>query len=243
MLTVVTTTTPEYPRPWVFPTLGLLSARVVCLLDPSDARPLPQLVQREPYVTPGVLYQDGRFLEAVPQVKDDDVVVLADADGVFQRDFSDAERATLAGLGHGVALGYNMHPGQKGEAEYQELRPLQSIEEAAARLDLPAALLRGCWVYNTGLMAAKASTWRRVRRLFDLTVGAHGPGLFRLHSWPQYFLCLTLARHGIPVTELGYETHSHGHFPLTARHAVARRQLYHGGRLVLFAHNVPGVSH
>lgn len=245
MLTVVSAATADYPRPWVFPSLGMLrGARVVCLLSPHDARPLPRGAERVPYDTPGVLHQDGRFLDAVPGLDEDDLVVLADADGVFQRDFSPAEMITLGDLRGGFALGYNARPGQRGAEEHEALGPRQPLEATALALDLPAALLRGCWVYNTGFMAARVSAWRRLRRLYEQTVGGvDGGKLFRLHSWPQYFLAVTMTRHGMPVTELGHETHSHAHLPLTPRHSVSRRQLWYENQLVLYAHNVPGVSH
>jgi hypothetical protein len=242
VLTVVTTATPDYPKPWVFPTLGLLrECRVVCLLHPEDRRPLPRGAERSPYLTPGVLHQDGRFLDAVPGVADDDLVVLADADGVFQRDWDPDELDELDALKGGVALGYNVRPGQRGAEEYGRLCPRQPLAGAAAALGLPEEVLRGCWVYNTGFMAARAGVWRHIRRLFADTFGERGPDLFGLPSWPQYLLCCLFCLHGIPVNELGYGTHSHGHCPLTPKHHVARRQLYYAGRLVLFAHNVPGV--
>lgn len=244
-LTVVTTCTPEYARPWVFPSLGMLhGARVVALLDPDDRRPLPRGVERHPYRTPGVLHQDGRFLEAIPGVRDDDTVVLADADGVFQRDFDAAELDALAHLRGGFGLGYNFRPGQRGEEEFRELRPKTSVGEAAKALGVPAETLRGVWIYNTGFMAAKAGVWKGLRSRYATLFGeVDGSKLFCLHSWPQYLICLTLALTGIPVTELGYETHSHGHCPLTPKHTAARRQLYYAGKLVLYAHNVGGISH
>ncbi len=255
MLTVVTTATPDYARPWIFPSLGMVRGRVVALLSPDDRRPLPVNVQCYPYQTPGVLYQDGRFLDAVPDVSGDDLVVLADADGVFQRDFSYAELETLADLTDGVALGYNVRSGQQGEEEYQRLGPRRGLEEAATALNLPASLLCGAWIYNTGFMAARARTWHRIRRQFaetflriqppgsEITSGGIGASLFRLPAWPQYFLCVLLALHGCAVTELDYSVHSHGHCPLTPRHRIEKRCLWYAGERVLFAHNVHGVSH
>ncbi len=243
MLTTVTTATADYSRPWVFPSLGMLRGRVVALLSPDDRRPLPVNVQCYPYQTPGVLFQDGRFLDAVPDVKDNDRVILADADGVFQRDYTTAELETLSDLDDGVALGYNVRPGQQGEEEYGRLGPLQPIGEAARVLELPESLLRGAWIYNTGFMVARARTWRRIRTLFVEAFGDRGPGLFRFPAWPQYFLCLLFALHGIAVTELGYETHSHGHCPLTPRHRIEKRCLWYDGQRVLFAHACGGVTH
>lgn len=240
---VAMTCTPDYPRPWVFPSLGMLTGRVVCLLDAKDRRPLPRGCERVAWQAKDCSFQDGRFLDALPNVKDDDVVVLADADGVFQRDWSDAEREVLDGLGDAFALGYNMRPGQRGAEEFEALKPRQSLEEAAGALGIPAKDLRGCLLYNTGLMAARASSWRRLTKAFAEAFGGRGAEFFAMHSWPQYFVCLALHRAGVPVVELGYETHSHGHFPLTPDHAARHRRLYYRGELVLFAHNISGVSH
>lgn len=242
MLTVVTTCTPDYSKPWIFPSLGMLSCRVVCLLDPADSRPLPRGVERAPYLTPGVAYQDGRFLGAVPNVADDDLICLTDADGIFQRDFSEEGVAVLSGcLGmNGFALGYNMYPGQRGAAEHEELRPNQPIERTAELLGLPVKALATVMVYNTGLMIARPTAWRQLRVRYAELFASRGRDLFQLHSWPQYFICLTLAM-GFSVVELDYKTHSHGHFPLTAQHRIERRQLWYGEDLVLYAHAVPGV--
>lgn len=246
MLTLVTTSTPDYGRPWIFPSLGMLhAARVVCLLHPQDARPLPRGAERHPYDTPGVLYQDGRFLAAVPGVADDDVVVLCDADGVFQRDFSAEELATFSDLGEtDFALGYNTGPGQRGESEYHRLGPKQQPGEAARELGTSAHVLSGCWIYNTGFMAARAVAWRRLREAYAETFGhVDGSQFFALHSWPQLLICCLFSLYGFRVTELDYSTHSHGHCPLTPRHRIIRRQLYYDGRLVLYAHQVGGVSY
>ena len=244
MLTVVTTATRDYSRPWIFPSLGMLGCRVECLLSEDDSRPLPVNVTRVPYVTPGCCYQNGHFLDAMPWMLDNDILVLADADGVFQRDFSPAELQTLNDLDDlGFAIGYNVRPGQRGAEEYAMLRPKQPIEEAAVRLDLPLDILRGAWIYNTGLIAGRVAAWRRLRSLYARTVGDHGPGMFHLHSWMQYFICLTFCVMGIPITELGFETHSHGHTPLTPKHRIERRQLWYDGGLVLYAHAVGGVTH
>src|SRR5262249_15463319 len=115
---VVTCCTPDYARPWIFPSLGMLrNSWSLCLLHPDDDRPLPFGALRVACDLGGYEYQDGRFLDAVPALTDDDVVVLADADGIFQRDFSADELATLTDLRDGFALGYNVRPGQRGEEE------------------------------------------------------------------------------------------------------------------------------
>lgn len=242
---LVTTCTKDYGRPWVFPSLGMLhSCDAACLLQPGDARPLPRGARRVDYDAPGYLFQDGRFLDALPGLPDDEIVILADADGVFQRDFSPAELDTLHDLRGGFALGYNVGPGQKGELEYSLLRPKRSLHDVAGWLGVPEGVMRGAWVYNTGFMAARAGAWRHLRlRYADRFGGKDATGAFAIWSWPQYFICLTLSLCNFPVTELGYETHSHGHFPLTTKHTMQRRQLYYDGQLVLYAHNVSGVSH
>ena len=232
----VTTCHPTYQRAWIFPTLARLgSCRVVCLLDPADTRELPPNCERHPF-TGDRCYQDGRFLDAMPGAPDDAVVILADADALVQRDFDAGELATFDRLKDGFALGYNKRPGQTGVEEYALLRPRQEISEAARVLGVSAATLRGAWVYNFGLAAARAGTWRQLRTLYATTVGDHGVDLFDYMAWMQYLICVTLHHRGIPVEELGYATHAHGHFGLPDGCRVQGGKLYYRDRLVFFAH-------
>src|SRR5262245_37444389 len=92
----VTCATPDYPRPWIFPSLGMLSCPVKCLLDADDKRPLPVNVLRINYRPRGCAFQAGDFLSSLGPLPDDELVVLADCDAVVQRDFNWIELAFLS---------------------------------------------------------------------------------------------------------------------------------------------------
>lgn len=214
---------------------------MVCLLDPADKRSLPTNCERVPY-TGDRYYQHGSFLADVPGVKDDDIVILADADAVVQRDLDAAELKTLHVLGDGFALGYNAGKGQKGEYEFRLLQPKVSVNAAAEQTGMTVPLLMKVPVYNTGLVAGRVESWHHLHFFYNQHFGPGvGETIFAYPAWMQYFVCLTLAYNAIPVTELGYETHSHGHFGLSPWHAIADGRLTYMGQLVFFAHFVNGV--
>lgn len=246
----VTTATPTYKKAWIFPSLSrLASCRPVVLLDlpEFDPRPLPANVERLPWQPGGLEYQAGFFLDGLCpfDLKDDQLVILADADAVVQRDLNEEELATLARLDENTfAMGYNLRPGQTGAEEHELLRARQSLEETARALKAPPDVLRHCRVYNTGLVAGRVRAWRRLRHLYECyyrCAGEVAVQLFALHSWPQYLICSVLYEHGFAVEEMGCDFHSHGHLGLQPGCTVEGGRLLHGGRPVFFAHAVPGL--
>ncbi len=239
----VTSCGPHYHRPWIFPTLGRLSCRVVCLLHPSDKRELPPNVERVPFLGDRY-YQDGRFLDAIPGVSDDEVVILADADAHMQRDFSPSELDMMSSLGDGLAAGWNAQPGQTGEQEFYGLeRSTRGLPAVAEALGLPAVTLRNAPVFNWGLVAGKARTWRRLAKIYQETVGDKGE-LFSNPCYMQYLLCVLCHHNRIPIRSIGYLLHSHEHFPpLSRSHAIKEGKLYYNDKLVCYAHYVQGVTH
>ncbi len=240
---LVTSCGHDYKRPWIFPTLERLSCRVMCLLHPDDNRILQRNAEKVPYLG-GRYYQHGSFLESISGIADDEVVILADADAVIQRDLSSSERAVFNGLGDEMAAGWNMRPGQNGEQEFHSIRCRCSLDGAARVLSLPATSLREAPVFNWGLVASRAGTWRRLAFLYQKAIGDWGPRLFDNLCYMQYLLCVVCHHHGIKILPLGYDLHSHAHFPpLSNEHTVRDRRLYYRQELVFFAHYVPGVTH
>ncbi len=240
----VTTCGKDYTRPWIFPSLSRLSCRVVCLLDPADGRELPPNAERVPCGMDR-FYQAGQFLEYVPGLADDDLLCVADADAVIQRDFSPEELAAFGEM-PGIALGYNMRPGQLGRHELELLHPKLPLSELGRQVNLSVKSLEDCRMYNTGLMIARVSFWRKLLGLYERTVGGAMSRCTELFfDYPgasmQYFICCVLHEFGLPVHEMGYETHSHGHFDLTAGHAIRERKLLYQDRPVFFAHFVSSI--
>lgn len=242
MLTFVTTCHPEYAKAFVFPTLSRLTCRVVVLLDPSDKRELPQNVERYDFASDR-FYQQGKFLDAFPHDKDD-IVILADADAVVQRDFNDAEQLAFDNLGGCLMAGPNMYPGQGGAEELDILKLIVPVEEAVQKLRVTAEVLMGLRMYNWGLVAGKASTWKRLQGYYEaMTFGFDPQTLFLHPTWLQYLLCAAVHRWAMPVVEMPYTVHSHQHFSVRPEHNIRKGQLYYGNELVMFAHWFRGVTH
>jgi hypothetical protein len=256
-LIFVTTCGVSYPKAFIFPTLRHIDMTLwtIALLDPADRRELPHKVDRLPYVGDR-FYQDGKFLDALPLLDANDVAILADADAVIQRDLNDNERLMLDNLGDGIAAGWNMKPGQMGKDELGILRLAgglspdmgecfdRQLEHAAVMLRLTSSDMLACPMYNWGLVAAKVSTWRRLRALYaQHTAGLDPQILFEHPTWLQYALCCIVYKHGIPLVPMDYSLHSHQHFPMQPEHHVWERKLFYKNELVFFAHLVGGVTH
>lgn len=248
-LIFTTTCNKDYHRAWIFQSLSKLGGAVAALLHPDDKRELPSNVWRMPFVSDR-FYQQGTFIDAMAQeIQSDDwdnqVIMLADADAVIQRDLNDDERLMLDNLGDGFAIGYNMHPRQTGAEEQAILRLAVDKGYAANALRLTTKVLDECPMFNFGLVAGKVSTWRRLRKLYaHHTEACSNPQvLFVNPTWMQYVICAIIYAAGIPVVPMPYSMHSHQHFTMTPEHHVRQRVLYYRYAPVFFAHYVAGVTH
>ncbi len=235
----VTTCSPMYSKAWVFPSLSMLPGRVVALLEPSDRRELPPNTERRDYVD-GPRFQDGRFMDAFPEVPDDEVVVLFDADGIIQRKPTSDEVQLLSSVKNDqIALGPNAHPDQRGDEEIRLLLTKCSVEGVARVLNVPD--LRGVRVYNFGFASATAGSWKRFRHnVGDLDVAG---SCFSDPHWVQLCLCCAIHRLHMSVVDLPCSVHAHSHFGLHRGCRIRDRKLYHEDQLVFFAHYCKSVTH
>jgi hypothetical protein len=232
----------DYPRQWVWPTLHHLSCPKVAFLHPEDQMVLPEGVTRMAYSGDRFFY-DGKFMLGSKDIGDDELVVLHDVDGVFQRDVLPGE---LDVPRDGIAAGWNSRRGEVGSEELARLGVKLDDRSLAGKIGLPQDLLRRAPIYNFGLVAARGSTWRYLAYLYNRHIWSQGPQLFRNEHFQQYLVCLLLEHYHILVRPLGYETHSHGHFGLQREHNITNgvlRYKHHDGQVVLFAHKIKGVSH
>jgi hypothetical protein len=237
MLTFCTTCNPYYPKSWIYDSLSLLSCRTRALLDPDDARTLPANVQRINFRSDR-FYQEGKFLDAMPDLRPNDVVILADADAIIQRDLSEGETEFFEAIGDAIAIGYNIRPGQDGETELGLLRPKFPLDWTASAFRVSVHSLTKAKVYNWGLVAAKVSTWLRLRALYDAsTLGINPQDFFKNPTWLQYILCVLAHHHGISIVEIGYHLHSHQHFGFEQEHTIKDGKLRYKDREVFFVHN------
>lgn len=234
----VVTTSPGYDKAWVFPTLERLkSCRVTALLFPGDVRELPPNVERYDYTADCCNY-DGRFLDALPPLPDDETVVFADVDAHVQRDFLPSELDP----GDDVALGWNKSPTQKADEEFRLLQTSGCVSVYGVNKALETDI-SSVPVYNFGLVSAKVKTWKRLREAYRPILRDGYAFVPRSSHYMQFFLCVALHKAGIPVRSLGYETHSHGHFGPSPDQEIKDGRLYYRGELVMFAHLLPGVTH
>ncbi len=242
----VTACDPRYRKAWIHPTLHHLTCDVVCLLHPGDIKTLPagRNLFRVDYAGDCRYLQDGSFLDFLPmQPPDDEVVVLADVDAVLQRDFRPGELEP----GDGMAAGWNRGPGQRGDSEYEDLKPFATV---AAADEMLGVRLADVPVYNWGLLSARAATWRRLREAYRAVHDGGYPLVGHHPAHQQLLACVAVHKAGIPITPLGYKTHSHGHFQhlpgraeISPRHRIIDRTLYYSDRTVAYVHYVRGVTH
>lgn len=237
--TFATSSAADFPKQWVWPTLHHLSSPIVAFLHPKDKTVLPEGVTRMPYLGDRFFY-DGKFLLGAKDIRDDEVVVLFDVDGVFQRDALPEE---LDPPMDGIAAGWNSKVAETGRDELPRLKPKLDDRKLAGKLGLPESLLRSAPTYNLGLVSARASTWRYLAYLYNRHIWSQGPSLFGDVHFQQYLVCLLLEHYHIPVRPLGFETHSHNHYGMQREHNIdpvdgKLRYPHRAGKVVLFAHNI-----
>jgi hypothetical protein len=198
--------------------------------------------QASDYPPDFVCLQHGDFLKALPDVKDEDTVILADSgDGRFQRDLTEGERAWLVSTGkYEFWMGPNAGPRDTLKDEFHRLDSRVSIHEFCRRtglstLDSP--------IFNGGFIVGKRSGWGLVRpKLHELW--AHESCLVNNRK-TQLFLNLAMRASGCWINTLDYSVHSHGHFSkcgpgITREHSMRGSVLHWRGYPVLYAHKVWG---
>lgn len=190
------------------------------------------------------MVQHGRWLEAMPFVRPEDIVVLSDADIDVQRDFSPEEIARLHSYDDETfGLGWNQGEGDDCYREagritfrYYDGQPW-GIEYYGGE-----AGLKKTPCYNFGVAAARASAWARLRDNYESDCLHYFP--FSEHrSRNQFLLNVALHRCRFKVDVLPMTLHCHGHFgpPPGAELKTepdGSRRAYYNGRLVMFRHKM-----
>ncbi len=192
-----------------------------------------QTARLEPTGKPAL--QQGQVLDALPPLDPDDILVMVDADGLFQRDFTKDELDWLLGA-NDFLIGPNRLELELGEEEYRHLSPTYSIEEFEAVVPV-----RNVPVYNCGFMAARVSTWKALRKEYDQLDRVVG-GWFGNWRYCQLLFCCCLRSLGMHVKEASRILHCHGHSGLPSGSKVDNGVLSFQGETVLYAHYVEGLS-
>lgn len=174
--------------------------------------------------------QQGCFLDTL-ECADDDVLVFTDGDIRMQRAPTEAELAMLGAIPPWtIALAWNAGPHD-------------TLADEAARIALDDAgreLFRG-WlhrkVYNVGVVACRAATYRLLYERYMALWGAFSPHTPH-YAANQFLMCACVAQLGLWVWELPATVHTHGCFGLPPGADEGENgELSVDGELVLFRHH------
>ena len=172
--------------------------------------------------------QYGGFVHAIPG-REDDVIVFTDGgDVVMQRGFDADEWETLTTLPEGtVWVGLNAGPEDTLRQEAKRLVPRRRI---------PGKYPGSMRVYNTGVIAARKSTFRELElrymenwREVDL--------LFLHYAKIQWLISWVIGTH-LRAEVMPRTFHGHGHFGLDGYSLGEGGNVYFGRREVLFRHRI-----
>ena len=181
--------------------------------------------------SPGIM-QHGRWLDALPDVQDDEVCLLSDADIVVQRDFTPEERQFFEFLGENeYAAGWN---GGEHDNLLEEAKRIGLAPEAVDLMQSDIAWSKiPCW--NTGVLAMRGRSWKRLRDLYE----SRCERFYRLtlhRSRGQWFICFCLHRLGMQAKILPGQTHLHGHLGMPSGGEIREGVAYYRNKVVLFRH-------
>ena len=180
------------------------------------------------------IFQHGRFLDALPDVQDDRLYLLSDADILIQRDFTEAELQRFAGYDL-ETFGAGWNGGERDNLIQESVR----IDMKASPQELfgPEFSWKNMPCYNTGVVIMRGRAWKRLRDLYESRVER----FWKLASYrtrTQWLVNWCLHRLGMKADILPGSLHLHGHLGVPAGASVAGGILRHYGQTVLFRHAI-----
>lgn len=176
------------------------------------------------------IFQHGRFLDALPNVQDDRLYLLSDADILVQRDFTETELQRFAGYDL-ETFGAGWNAGE-GDTLTHEACRIAMKGDAAFGEDW-----RHIPCYNTGVLAMRGRAWKRLRDLYESRVER----FWKLASYrtrTQWLVNWCLHRLGMKADILPGSLHLHGHLGVPKSASIRDGFLYAGDDLVLFRHAI-----
>lgn len=178
--------------------------------------------------------QHGDFIEALLdnlKIDETDIIIYTDADITIQRDLSSYEKERiLAYDSKTVGLGLNSNEEDTLEKEFARLQPKISLEEilkTCGSLELP--------IYNTGVIIAKLSVWRMLRKEFVLE-WANFEKVFGHYAGQQWLLSWLVRK--LNVDNLKHDIHVHGHFGLPSNINVQHGVTYYKKKPTFLRHHL-----
>lgn len=239
-LTLVSIVTENYlsrARPFLASLARLESVERVCVC--LGFIPSIELRQEFPHVTfrsmpmhwsaDGGIMQSGRWLDALPDVDDDRLYLLSDADIIVQRDFTEAELARF-GQYDRETFGAGWNAGEGDDL----------IAEAGRMGMTDCRLFDGCYrtpCWNTGVLVMCGHAWKRVRDLFESRVERFWK-VNPHRSRCQWLVCYCLHKLGLKTHVLSGSLHSHGHHGMPIGVNFRQGVAYYGDEVVVFRHAI-----
>ena len=172
------------------------------------------------------MVQAGQWLDVLPGVADDDIIIMSDADIVAQRDITAAERARFANYDDNtLGLAWN---GWAGDTLHDEAERIWLMPQEPWMKNVPC--------YNCGLIVGRVGAWKRLRADFERDA-VHWFGRSQNRCKIQWVINFCLARAGVRVDVLDSRIHTHGHFELPSGVAVRDDGVaYAGEDVIMFRH-------
>ncbi len=212
-----------------------------------DTNPIPELVAALPRISfipmsirqdqapaPNFCLQHGSFLDpsAIPN---DAIVIYTDGDLAMQRPPMAEETARLEALDDGEAmLGWNRDDRDTLLWASELQQPTLPLGELDRRFGNRLGKMP---VYNTGVLIARASTYRCLYRLYVANY-SRIDGLFKHYAKQQWLLCFLLDTEGFKVTPLDWDMHAHGHLGLPPDMQVRENKVTYRGKPVWLRHKL-----
>lgn len=194
------------------------------------------------------IMQHGRWLDALPDMRNDEVYLLSDADIIVQRDFTLEERELFESCGENSFLAaWNAFEGDHltAEADRIDLTPRDQCGFFENhRLVADGIFCEQCdWLripcFNTGILAMRGRSWKRLRDLYE----SRCERFYKLtshRSRGQWLMNFCFARLGLKPEILSGEVHSHGHFGVPSdvsfRSTNGHNVAYYRDKPILFRH-------
>jgi hypothetical protein len=177
------------------------------------------------------IWQHGRWLDALPGVRDDQLYILTDADITVQRDFTEAERVRLTDYDL-ETFGAAWDCGENDDLF--QMAAKMGMTEGGDLFPMPWTSIPG---YNTGVLAMRGRAWKRLRDLFE----CRAEGFWKVNphrSRCQWLMCWCLHRLGLRADILPGSIHAHAHHGIPKGATVDNGVLRHNGETVLFRHAI-----
>ncbi len=241
-LTLATVITENYlPRARAFlSSLSVVkSAKCFCICN--GWYPSSELAREFPHVTFRYLpkhfsesfgmLQHGRCFDALPELSDDDLCLVCDADVIVQRDIDKEQLSKWNHYdGNTIGMGWNAGP---GDNLLLEARRIHLGDYGASSQELESIP-----VYNCGVMVARKDLWNKLRDEYEFHCEdfyAHTSHRSRC----QWLINWCISKRGFKVDLMPYETHSNGHFGRPSEVDIRGSAAMIGDKIITFRHRLP----